>query len=172
MGLVRSFDGPAWSTGPCGVRLSADTLVTTDSNRWSELGEPTLYLAGDLGVVHAEHGRHWKEPVQPVCIWRLRVSLTDVIDIRSTEVRERLGLPDDPAWILDRDRSRAVARALRRLGSVEALLVPSAAFVDRPEHGNLVVFADRLRRSLTAAVAVASCVASVTASSPRGPLGD
>jgi hypothetical protein len=47
------------------------------------------------------------------------------------------------AWILDPEQCRGVADDARRRG-VQGLLVPSAAFLDRPERWNIVIFAERV----------------------------
>lgn len=39
-------------------------MLTTEGNRWSSTGEPTIYLAGDLGVALVEFGRPVTEPTR------------------------------------------------------------------------------------------------------------
>jgi RES domain-containing protein len=121
------------------------SLISTDENRWSRRGEPTIYLAGDVAMALAEFARHLspdrRDPVG--LVWEVDVRLAAVVDLRRQDVRHELGLPETVTWMTDADRCREVGSSLRARGA-EALLVPSAAFLDRPERGNLVLFGERL----------------------------
>ena len=119
-------------------------LVTTDGNRWSRPGEPTIYLGSDTAVALAEFARHL-DPESPVVggLWTVDVQLDRVVDVRNVDVRADAALPDDPRWLLDRERCRSLAAAFRVKGA-QGMIVPSVAFLDQRERWNLVVFADRL----------------------------
>ena len=123
--------------------LSRNGLVTTDGNRWSRPGEPTIYLGSDEAVALAEFARHLERD-SPVMagLWTVDVQLDCVVDLRRS-VRSNAALAEDPRWLLDRERCRSVAASFRARG-VQGLIVPSVAFLDQREHWNLVVFADRL----------------------------
>ncbi|MDQ3542133.1 MAG: RES family NAD+ phosphorylase, partial [Chloroflexota bacterium] len=114
-------------------------------NRWNASGEPTLYLAGDPGILIAEWGRHFPvvfdDALQPVTVertvFRLSLRLQRVVDLRShAAVKHAVTSP----WFLDRDVTRAVARSVRAAGTAQALIVPSIAFLDDLTRWNLVVF--------------------------------
>jgi RES domain-containing protein len=110
-------------------------LITTDGNRWSRPGQPTIYLAGDAAMALAELARHMAaaEPAPLAWVWTVDVHLESVADLRS----------DAAAWVLDEDKCCDVASDLRQRGA-DGLIVPSVAFLDRPDRANLVIFTERI----------------------------
>jgi hypothetical protein len=68
--------------------------------------------------------------------------LRAVLDLRRQAVRMELDLPAGDWWVLDRDRTRAVAKQVRGSGACEGMLVPCAGALDQDERWNAVVFAD------------------------------
>lgn len=139
------FTAAAVCSGPVTEHLDVAALVTTDANRWSVSGEPTLYVAGDVGVALAEVGRHWKPESGPICLWDVRLELAAAVDLRSPDVRSAAGVPDEPHWFLDRGHCQALASRVRQ-GGVDGLIVPSVAFLDDFQRWNAVVFADQAAR--------------------------
>ncbi|MBA2276714.1 MAG: RES domain-containing protein [Chloroflexia bacterium] len=121
-------------------------------NRWNVPRDPTLYLAGDLGVLIAEWGRQLSSAVDPEApastvardVSRFQLRLEAVIDVRDPAVTAALGRPDAPHCFLDREIARSTARYLRETTPAQALLVPSIAFLDDLTRWNLVVFLDKL----------------------------
>lgn len=115
-------------------------------------GEPTLYLAGDVGVVIAELGRHFRHDRDPGLasalvertIYRLELELERVLDVRDADVCHAIGLHDAPLCFLDRDVARATARYLRRTTPAQAILAPSVATLDQLNRWNLVLFPEKL----------------------------
>ena len=148
----------ACCTGPPGARFNVASLTSTEANRWSGDGEPTIYLAGDPGVALAELGRHWGEQQAEAAIWSVTLSLEAAADLRDPTVRSILGVPDEPTWILDMERCHALASGLRSDGMHDGLIVPSVAFLDDPSRWNAVVFVDRQARALDAVLRVESAV--------------
>jgi RES domain-containing protein len=144
----------AWCTGPAETSLRVTDLGTDEGHRWSEDGQPTLYVAGDEGVVLAELGRHWSDEPGSVGIWKLELHLECVLDLRRADVRAILGGPSEPRDWLAVDHCRAAVRQVRDAGSFDGIVVPSVAFLDDPSRWNAVVFLERLRRPLDEAVAV------------------
>jgi RES domain-containing protein len=155
----------AFSTGPAGARLDVSRLPSTEANRWSRQGEPTIYLAGDPGVALAELGRHWEEQRGEVAIWSLHLALRAAADLRDPATRAILDVPDDPRWILDQDRCHALASRLRWGGTHDGMIVPSAAFLDDPSRWNAVVFADDGRPPVDDLIRVESAAMRLT---PKG----
>ena len=139
--LGAPFAAEAVCSGPATESLDVADLVTTDGNRWSASGEPTLYLAGDVGTALAEEGRHWEPGSGQICLWHVRLELSAAVDLRRPEIRSAVGVPDDPRWFLDRPRCRELASRLRQ-GGFDGLIVPSVAFLDDLQRWNAVVFAD------------------------------
>jgi RES domain-containing protein len=131
---------------------TAVELISDKSNRWSSEGEPTIYLSGDPALALIESGRHPDDLEARSRLLEVDLDMARVIDLRDHDVRRALDLPDDPAWILGRDATRAIARAIRSSGAVEGLLVPSAGALDQPDRWNAVVFADD-RARVTASLA-------------------
>jgi RES domain-containing protein len=151
--LVRPLRAPAWSCrGDELPSASAIDLISDKPNRWNVEGEPTIYLSGDPALALVESGRHPDDLQGHARLVGVDVALGRVIDLRDDDVRRALDLPDDPAWILERGRTRAVARAIRSSGAAEGLLVPSAGALDQPDRWNTVLFADDAAR-VTASVA-------------------
>jgi RES domain-containing protein len=148
--LARDIDVLAFWQGSSRT-FEPDALVTSEKgNRWNVPGQPTAYLAGDAGLALVERGRHLSgtdEPVELV-VWRLRVILDGVLDLRPAEVQRALGL-EDPCWVLDRERCRGLGALLRSTDWCRALLAPSAGVPDDDDRWNLVVFVDRLGKPLT-----------------------
>lgn len=138
-------------------------------NRWNEPGEATLYLAGDVGVAIAEFGRHFATNLAPALIpatasrtvYRLEVAVERLFDLRDPALWHDLSLTNAPHCFLDREIARATARFLRRTTAAQALLVPSAAFLDDLARWVLVLFLEKLP---------ADPVAFIPAVSVAGPL--
>jgi RES domain-containing protein len=138
-------------------------------NRWNEPGQPTLYLAGDEGVLIAEWGRHFatnrtdrlRQLTVQRSVYRLDLSLDHVLDVRDRAVCAALALDTAPSCFLDRGVARATAHFVRSATATQALLVPSLGFLDDLERWCLVVFLEKLSPDPL------DFIASVT---PRGPL--
>jgi RES domain-containing protein len=124
---------------------------TFGRNRWNQPGEPTLYLAGDPGVLVAEWGRQLLASVSADVaaqtierdVYRLHLRLDRTLDLRSPAVARQLGVTDLAAQATDRDAARAIAARVRSTTTAQAILVPSIAFIDDLTRWNLVVFLDR-----------------------------
>lgn len=141
--LGRPFVGRVWVCR--GDDLPSDTaldLVSDKSNRWSAEGEPTIYLSGDPTLALVEIGRHPDDLRPGVRILEIAVRIPRAVDIRREEVRQTLSLPNHLGWVLDPERTRAVARSLRHSGICDAIVVPSAGALDQPDRFNVVLFAD------------------------------
>lgn len=121
-------------------------------NRWNAHGEPTLYLAGDAGVVVAEWGRHLIDArsqriarrVADHTVYRLHLSLEAVLDLTQPAIWGQLPLTNPPLGFTDIETTRHTARVIRRTSAAQAILVPSVAFLDDLTRWNLVVFLDKL----------------------------
>lgn len=139
--------------------FAADRLVSIgEPERWSGPDEPTIYLAGDVGVALAELGRHTPglpgsgEPEQRRRLIRVRVDLDRVLDLTRVETLDALRIDGAPWAFTDPERARAIARQVRASGDCEGMLVPSVAFLDQPERWNVVIFAERLEGPIESAV--------------------
>lgn len=139
---VESRQLTGYVYAPTSTRLDPVTLIGDDAERWNGEGEVAWYLGLEPAVVLAEWARHLDEGVG-MTVWKVRLAPLRVLDLRSPDVMTRLGLPSDPSWTLDVERTRSVAGEIRNEGSAEALIVPSVAFLDRSAtHANLVVLLD------------------------------
>ncbi|HEV2065718.1 MAG TPA: hypothetical protein VGR08_02695, partial [Thermomicrobiales bacterium] len=74
-------------------------------------------------------------------VYRLWLRLQHVVDLRDPASVSHAG---NAPWFLDRDLARAVARSVRATGVVQALIVPSIAFLDDLSRWNPVVFLETL----------------------------
>jgi RES domain-containing protein len=153
--LVLPWTGDTFRHIPAGARydiLDFRRAGAATSNRWNAKGEPTLYLAGDRGVAIAEFARHLAADRPPAVfsgvvrrrLYRLRVRLDLVLDLRHRDVWDALSLHDAPRCFLDRPFARATAQFLRVTSSVQAMRVPSMAFLDDLDRWNLIVFLEKL----------------------------
>jgi RES domain-containing protein len=121
-------------------------------NRWNESSDPTLYLAGDEGVLIAEWGRHFAVNRTPALqaatvertAYRLSLEVGRVLDLRSPDVWRLLSLADAPGCFTNRSIARAAATFVRRTTAAQALLVPSIVFLDQLDRWCLVLFLEKL----------------------------
>ncbi len=121
-------------------------------NRWNVAGEPTLYVAGDVGLAIAEWARHFEEDRSPGLlhatiertVYRLDLAIDRLLDLREPSLLADLMLADAPYCFLDKGIARATAQFIRRTSSAQAMLVPSVSMFDRPDRWNLVLFLDKL----------------------------
>ncbi len=145
---LTAFHGTAWCHVPADEPVRLEELAGADGgNRWNRQGQPTLYLALDLGVAIAEMARHLDlapddEPVRRRLIG-MSVRVHGLIDLRTPGARRNLGGPAGAAALLDRDLARRLADRARSDEACLGLLTPSMAFLDDPSRGNLVLFMDR-----------------------------
>jgi RES domain-containing protein len=134
-------------------------LISTDGNRWSAPGEPTICLAGDVAVALAELARHLTpdEMATAARVWTVEVHADAIADLRREPVR--VGLPDwdDRRWVNDIERCRRLGQEVRHAGA-HGMIVPSAAFPDRPERHNLVLFAENVWSDLNQTITDPCCV--------------
>jgi hypothetical protein len=160
---LRPWAGATFRHLPAGAPygpLDFSRVGRSPTNRWNEPGAPTLYVAGDEGVLAAEWGRYLVEEltgdlatamVERV-VYRLELALTAVLDLRDPVVLAALSIGGAPACFLDRAVARATAAFVRRTTAAEAIWVPSVALLGQPTRGNLAVFIDKLPADPTAFV--------------------
>lgn len=121
-------------------------------NRWNEQGAPTLYLAGDEGVLVAEWGRHFQTDrsarLQQTTVERstysLEVTIDHVLDLRSAKICHALSLDNAPHCFADFGIARATANFVRSTTIAQAVFAPSMGFLDDPERWCLVAFLEKL----------------------------
>ena len=118
--------------------------------RWHWEGQPTLYLASDVGVAIGEFARHLALdrrggplPARRT-VYELGVTLARAVDLRDPAVLALIGRDDAPACWLDRRIARGVATFFRDSLDVGGLLVPSVVHLDEPRRYNVVVFLENL----------------------------
>jgi len=153
---LRSFDGAGYRHLAAGVDQSKVLDFTwagrDPDNRWNVVGEPTLYIAGDVGVAIAEWTRHFHVNLQPDLarqtvertVYRLDVSVERLFDPRDGALCEALHLANAPHCFLDIAVARATAHFLRTTTTAQGLLVPSMAMLDDFNRWNLVLFLEKL----------------------------
>jgi RES domain-containing protein len=133
--------------------LDASFAAASGENRWNSVGEPTLYLAGDVGVAAAEWARHIDavalpfeiiEQALPRRIWEVEFTLDRVLDLRQTDLWEALAIEDAPECFMVKSKCQEISGNLRRNTDAQALLVPSIAFLDQLERWAMVLFADKV----------------------------
>ena len=122
------------------------------NNRWNAAGEPTLYVAGDVGTAIAEWARHYGEDRGPGLaqdvvertVYRLELIVDRVLDLRDARLWTDLLLDNAPYCFLDRAIARATAQFLRRTTPTQALLAPLVAMLDKPDRWVMVLFLEKL----------------------------
>lgn len=152
--LVRPWTGVAYRHIPAGASrsiLDDAYLGRSSGNRWNEAGTPAYYFASDLAVVVAEYARHIATELPDGVpqrlarsLWRVEISLARTLDLRDPRTIEAMGSGPLEDWILDTRATQAAASYLRTQAGIQALIVPSVAFLDRMDRYNVVVYRDRI----------------------------
>jgi RES domain-containing protein len=150
--LVAPFSGTVFCHVPADRPFDAGALARPDDgrDRWGTPGCRTVFLAADPAIALAEYARHRppngaSDERRIVC---LRLAVVNVLDLRAPTVAELLAASIGERRLVDRETARAVAADIRQTGVCQGLLVPSMAFLDRPERFNVVLFAEQLGRDV------------------------
>jgi len=165
---VEPWSGDTYRHVAAGSSPLDATRAGRGRNRWNLPGEPTHYLASSREVAAAEWLRHLRDagvpagaPVPPRDLYLVTIDLARTVDLRDAENQAQLSIGDMSRLVLDAVAARALATFVRSALDVDAMWVPSIAFLDRPDEGNLVVFLERLGRPL-AEVATARPLGTLT----------
>lgn len=160
-GRLRPWSGVGYRHLPSFVNvdkvLDFSRAGLAPNNRWNVAGEPTLYIAGDVGLAIAEWGCHYEEARVPGLahdtvertVYRLDLVIERVLDLRDPQLWAALSLADAPFCFLDQGVARATAHFIRHTSSAQAIFVPSAAMLDKLDRWNLVLFLEKLPRDPT-----------------------
>lgn len=148
---IEPWRGTTFRHVPKGASALDTARAGLARGRWNLPAEPTHYLASSREVAAAEWFRHLEEaglpagvPVPPRDLYEVTVSLERTIDFRDGANQAQLSIDDMPKLVLDPVAARALATFVRSTLDAEAIWVPSVAFLDRRNQGNLVIFLDRL----------------------------
>lgn len=165
---IESWRGTAFRHVPGGAGPLDTTRAGLARGRWNLPGEPTLYLASSREAAAAEWLRHLDEgglsagvPFPPRDLYEVTLSLQRTIDFRDGANQAQLAIDDMSKLVLDPVAARALATFVQSALEAEAIWVPSVAFLDRRDQGNLVIFLERLDRPL-ADLAIARLVGQLT----------
>ncbi len=152
---ASSWTGEAYRHIPVTAKdvLDFRWAAASNENRWNAAGEPTLYLAGDIGIAVAEWGRHYDERRNPTVkagaversVYRLELALERIVDLRNKEVWDDLKLDNPPYCFLDKSLARLIAQRYRKTTLVQGLVVPSVAALDDLERWCLVLFLEKMQ---------------------------
>ncbi len=153
--LVVSWSGELLRHRPKASRrsvLDETYLGIAADNRWSAAGVRAWYFASDRAVVTAEFARHIEADVPAGyavrlerSVFRVPVTLERVLDLRDPLVVAAMGAAAIHDWILDLAATQtAAAYLLAHVNGLQGLLVPSVAFLDRPDRFNVVVYRDAI----------------------------
>jgi RES domain-containing protein len=152
---IEPWRGTTFRHVPRGAGPLDTTRAGLPRGRWNLPGEPTHYLASSREVAAAEWLRHLedmglpaRDPVPPRDLHEVTVSLQRTIDFRDGANQAQLSIDDMSKLVLDPVAARAFATFVRSAVDAEAIWVPSVAFLDRRDQGNLVIFLERLDRPL------------------------
>jgi RES domain-containing protein len=121
-------------------------------NRWNGQGQPTLYLAGDEGVMITEWGRHFTIQAAPGSesrtqqrrVLRFHLAIDHILDLRDRAIWDELSLDDAPTCFLSIDIARATSDFIRTTSTAQGIIVPPVGLLDHPERWNLVLFLEKL----------------------------
>jgi RES domain-containing protein len=149
---VEPWGGPVYCHAPADQPFNLAVLGRPDDGheRWGTSGLRTVFLATDPAIAIAEYARH-RSPGAPADERRvvaMRLSAITVVDLRRPAVADALGVSTPSRHVGDRHVARRVAADVRRTGLCQGLIVPSMAFLDRPERSNVVLFVEHLGRDL------------------------
>lgn len=153
--LMRTWSGPLFRHLPAAPEsdpLDFQFAGAGRTNRWNTPGQPTLYLAGDEGVMIAEWGRHFAIDRSPElerraverAMFRFEESLDHVLDLREQAVLDVLQVGGAPGCFADIDVARATASFVRSLTPAQAILAPPMAFPDDPARFVMALFLKKL----------------------------
>jgi RES domain-containing protein len=147
---LLAWDRPLYCHAPVNDQFDPDALgsAADAGDRWSAPGQPTAYLAGDAGVAMAELARH--HPPGGTAVERrvMRIeprpgAVRALVDLRDQAVARAIGAPQELERYLDRELARSIAAAVRSDERHAGIIVPSMAFLDRPDRPTIVLFAER-----------------------------
>jgi RES domain-containing protein len=147
---LLAWDRPLYCHAPADDEFDPEALGSAgdESDRWSAPGEPTAYLAADAGVAMAELARH--HPPGGTAVERriMRIeprpgAIRALVDLRDAAVLRALGAPPELERYLDRELATLVAAGVRSDERHAGIIVPSMAFLDRPDRPTIVLFAER-----------------------------
>lgn len=152
---LESWSGEALRHVPAGARFDVLDFRYAGrgaDNRWNEPGHPTLYLAGDEGVLIAEWGRHFtinrtpqlQQKVVERQVYSLTLAVDYVIDMRKPVVWEEISLESAPYCFTDIGTARATSHFIRHTTEAQGMLVPSLGFIDNLDRWCLVLFLEKL----------------------------
>jgi len=165
---IEPWRGTTFRHVPKGARPLDTSRAGLARGRWNLPGEPTHYLASSREAAAAEWLRHLEDmglsagdPVPPRDLHEVTVSLQRTIDFRDGDNQAQLSIDDMSKLVLDPVAARALGTFVRSALDAEAIWVPSVAFLDRRDQGNLVIFVERLDRPL-ADLATARLVGQLT----------
>ena len=169
--LLKPWSGRAFRHVPAGIGvdvLDVRYAGRSTTNRWNAAGQPSLYLAGDEGVLIAEWGWHFTTALTDEllkvsvrrAVYRLDLAVDRTLDLRDREVCEALSLTAAPFCFVDVAIARATANFIRQTTAAQASFVPSIAFPHAMDRWCLVLFLEKLPD-------LSDIVSAVT---PSGPL--
>lgn len=132
--------------------LDETHLGLATDNRWSALRVRAYYFASDLGLVVAEHARHIAVDVPggrvdriERSVFRVPIDLDRVLTLTDPAVVAAMGAAPINSWILDLGATQAAANhLLAQVPGLEAIVVPSVAFLDQHDRFNVVVYRDAI----------------------------
>jgi len=111
-----------------------------------------ILLQKEKNVALAEYARHFRVNRTPGLaaqtyrrqVFRFRVELEYVLDLRNPKVWAELSLENAPDCFKEKNIARSTANFIRNTTSTQAVIVPSVAFLDNLEQWCLVVFLEKL----------------------------
>jgi RES domain-containing protein len=153
--FVRGWSGMLLRHRPHGSTrsvLDEEYLGQRRDNRWSAYGVRAWYFASDIGVVVAEYGRHIEIELPAGraerlarSVFEVGVTLDRVLDLTDPATVAAIGASPVGDWILDvRATQSAAGYLLGQIPNLQGLIVPSVAFLGRPNRHNVVVYRDRI----------------------------
>ncbi len=152
--LIEPWSGEAYRHLPDGNYNVYDFSYTglAANNRWNIQGEQTLYLAGSVDVAAGEWSRHFQfdrskqlsAKTKRRKVYQMTVNLNYTLNLCDRCCWQELSLKDAPNCFLDKNIARATAQFIRQTTIVEAIFVPSMAFLDQMDKWVLVIFLEKL----------------------------
>lgn len=152
--LIEPWSGEAYRHLPDGNYNVYDFSYTglAANNRWNIQGKQTLYLAGSVDVAAGEWSRHFQfdrskqlaAKTKRRKVYQMKVHLNYTLNLCDRCCWQELSLKDAPNCFLDKNIARATAQFIRQTTIVEAIFVPSMAFLDQINKWVLVIFLEKL----------------------------
>jgi hypothetical protein len=132
--------------------LDDEYLGQQHDNRGSGVGVRAWSFASDIGLVVGEYGRHVEVDLPDGqserlarSVYKVPIAMDRVLYLTDPATVAAMGAQPINSWLWNLRATQSAARyLLEQVPDLQGLVVPSVAFLDRPDRPNIVVYRDRV----------------------------